>query len=264
MLEPLREKNSIDRVSTTFFVAQNFPKPEYIFEKISNSDLFQNYTKKTIRKSNNINVVNNALNIHTDVVDGFFLEEFDSLGRLQNVFLFEVEPQGTKISIENRFYDSWKAYKERVIKDLIHFQQATNIELYLKGLQLSFIDEFNWIGSTRINCEEVFKKDSDLLSKNFLKAHNGATVSISQNRDKDLVQEQKVEIVLNNDIKKVLINFIFAFEFNDIKIIENNKPLPDPIQNLLDAAHANNKETLQEILSENILEKIKLTNQKSN
>ncbi|MGG5616999.1 hypothetical protein ACPDHD_11840 [Myroides odoratimimus] len=259
MLEPLRDKNSIDRVTTNFFIAQRFPKPDHLLDKLANSEYFRKYTKKTIKKSDNIDVRDNSVNINTDVVDGFYMEEFDSFGRLDNLFLLQVEPNRTRITIENRHYSGWTDYIDMVYSDLFHFQKETKIDLYLQGIQLSYIDEFNWTNEkTNIECKDVFRKDSDLLSKSFLKAHNGASISMSQHKKEDFINEQKVEIVLNNDVRKIVINFIEAFQFNDLKIIENSEQMRTPFKELLDKAHDNNKLILKEILTDSNLQKINL------
>lgn len=256
MLKPIHPDNAIVRVQATLFLAQRFPKPEFILEKISDEKYFSRYQKKTLTKSKRINLNHNDFQVSNEQVTGFVLERFDEKGVVEDIFLLDVNPNKadeTKIVIETRSYQNWQLFNDFLFENINNFAKLTQ-ELYLQGFSLNYLDEFNWVSEKLINVDEVFKQESDYLSQSFKKSYNGNIVSVSQLKSDEegiAVTEERIEIALNNDFKKVQINHVIASVYDDVFVYTDL--FRDKLKSQLKTIHSSNKNVLKGILIDGIL-----------
>jgi uncharacterized protein (TIGR04255 family) len=259
-LHPILGGHSVSRSTVSLYLPQEVIKPEQLFDRIYKHGYFSTkYQKRNKIYSRTINIKNdkNALSITDEMVNdnivGFVFEEFNSDGEVENILTLQNDNNRTLISFETRKYIRWDNFFNRFLED---FTKLTNEhQFYFEALSLTYIDEFIWKSEEKIPVEEIFEKKSELINSKFLKSNNGTIVLFSQNEDDNV--EEKTEISFNNGLKRIQIIHQHATKFNNLSdsntLIENNN-----IKNLLNIAHISNKDTLKDLLTQTVKEKINL------
>lgn len=256
MFIPISKTHSISRVIANIFLPQALIKPENVFSKLTGENSLVNYQKKGLASSKTINLDQNNFQISNDEVAGFVFEEFNSIGKSVNVLKVENLNNKTKaqINFETREYTRWSNFKERYFHDL---KVLSNVfEIYIDAIALSYVDEFIWSSSLKIPVEEIFNTSSELLNTSFTKSHNGTLVIISQSERKqgEQFQEEKTEILFNNDAKRVIVNHTYAIKLEDFMLYDESEAVE-----LFDKAHLKNKELLNKIFTTSIKASINLS-----
>lgn len=257
MLKPVSKNHSISRVVANFFIPQNIIKPDFLFEKIVNSNKLTNYQRRGLAVGKTINLNNENLNISNDEIRGFIFEEFNDKGESINVLKIENNSNKAQINFENREYVSWDTFKVRLLKEIKLLSEV--FEVFVEAVALTYVDEFIWDSNENIDINEIFDVKSELLNTKFINAHNGTLVLISQSDKKENIQfeEEKTEVMFNNNIKRVIVNHTFAIKFSDIKAY-NSATNHSFIEACFETAHQSNKELLKRIFTQKIQDLIKL------
>lgn len=257
MLIPVSKNHSINRVIANFFIPQSIIKPDFLFEKIVNSNKLTNYQKRGLAKSKTINLNDKNLNISNDEIRGFIFEEFNKIGKSINVLKVENTSNKAQINFENREYVSWDVFKTRLYSEIKSLSEVYDV--FVEAIALTYVDEFIWNSKENINIKEIFDAQSELLNTKFINSHNGTLVLISQSDKLENIQfeEEKTEVMFNNNIKRVIVNHTFAIKFSDIKAYsaDNNSAF---IENCFEKAHQSNKDLLKKIFTKEIQDLIKL------
>nr|WP_297306408.1 TIGR04255 family protein [uncultured Flavobacterium sp.] len=253
MFKPISETHSVSKIVANIFSPQYMIKAEDVFMQLNNK--FQRYQRRGLTSSNTINLENDTFAISNDGNTGFIFEKFNTQGKSINLFKVENIPgkNKTQIIFESKEYTNWSNFITDFINDLNEFISINNI--YVEAISLNFIDEFIWESNEKIPVEQIFNNSSDLLNTTFLNSHNGTLVFISQSERKSNQKfyEEKTELLFNNDIKRVVINHIYAIQLEEIKKVSN-----DLIIELFETAHSKNKDLLQAILTKHIKSSINL------
>lgn len=258
-LFPILGNHSVNRSTITLYLPQEFIKPEKLFEKINKEEYFMSkFQRRNLinRRTINIQDKENSLSIiegKSEHTIGFVLEQYNSEGELENILALQNNENKAVLNFETRKYIRWKNFFDSFFEDFRNLIKEN--EFYFEAINLTYVDEFVWKSEEKIPVDEIFQKDSELINSKFLKSKNGTIVLLSQNEDHNI--EEKTEISFNNDLKRVQIIHQHATKFKSIldsnNLIENNN-----INTLLEAAHISNKETLRELFTEIVKEKINL------
>lgn len=256
MLVPFSKGHSISRVIANLYIPQSIIKPEFLFDKINQSEKLQNYQKRSLTSTKTIDINNDGLKLSQDEVVGFIFEEFDKIGKSINALKVENTSNKAQINFENREYTSWSNFKARLFEEI---KTLSNIfDVYIEAIGLTYVDEFIWNSKENINIKEVFDEHSDLLNSNFINSYNGTLVLISQSDKKEDIQfeEEKTEILFNNNLKRVIVNHTFAIKLSDIIVYKDgeNQFLVDSFER----AHTANKELLKRIFTKDVQSLINL------
>ncbi|WP_159290987.1 TIGR04255 family protein [Tenacibaculum maritimum] len=257
-LIPVSGGHSITRVIATIFIPQSFLKPEDTFDKVKDLVSFSTYQKKTIIKPTTISIKNNSLGVTSDQVSGFLFEEYDVDGRLKNIFKVEnIRENQSVITLENRVYSNWLDFKERFINDVKVLSEK--IDLYVDAISLTYVNEFRWIKSEKIDVNSIFNSESELLNKKFRDSKNGTLILISQGLEDKYSCEEKTEVSFNNDVKRIAMSHQYGIKLNNLELfntINENKEF----SLYYDKAYNANKEILFDVLSEESQKMINLKN----
>ncbi|MBK0382042.1 TIGR04255 family protein [Pedobacter sp. SD-b] len=257
MLVPISSNHSISRVIANFILAQSFVKPKFIYDKLITNDELTSYQKKGLTSAKTINIQNNSLNISPDSVNGFLFEEFDEVGKSLNVLKIEnTNNNKAVITFENKKYPNWTNYRNRFISDIIALSKT--FDVYIEAIGLTYVDEFVWKSTNKIDVNSVFNESSDLINKKFLSSYNGTLISVSQSESVDEFNflEEKTEIIFNNELKRIIVNHTYALKLREIAILskENSKDFEE----YFNRAHKANKDILSDIFTNEVKDLIKL------
>ena len=259
-LQPILGGHSVNRSTISLYLPQEVIKPDKLFDKINKDEHFSaKYQRRNLIFSRVISIKNekNALSIidekSNENVVGFIFEQFNIEGEVENILTLQNDNNKTLISFETRKYIRWENFLNRFLVDFSNL--VNQHEFYFEALSLTYIDEFIWKSEDKIPVEKIFEKNSELINSKFLKSKNGTIVLFSQNEDNNI--EEKTEISFNNELKRIQIIHQHATKFRDLLdskgLIENNN-----IKNLLSVAHISNKDTLKDLLTLAVKEKINL------
>ncbi|ATA90004.1 TIGR04255 family protein [Capnocytophaga stomatis] len=255
MFIPVAGNHSISRVSANIFLPQSLIKPEDVFDKINQKKALSEYQKKGLISSKTINLHNDGLHISSDEIFGFVFEEFNEIGSSVNVLKIENinDKSKSQISFETRDYTNWMNFKERFFRNIDSL--ANVYPFYVEAMSLNYIDEFIWQSDEKIPVSSIFNQDAELMNSNFIQSHNGTLVIISQSEHnpKEKFREEKTEILFNNDVKRVIINHIYAIKLEDFKGYDKSF-----LEELFNEAHSKNIELLDKIFTSEIKKNINL------
>jgi len=246
-LIPIAKEHSISRVIASVFIPQSFVKPEDVFKK--NKDGFNDYQKKSLINTTTINFNNNSVGISQEnEAKGFIFEEYDENGVANNILKLEnIREVQSILSLENRKYLGWTAFKNRLLKDTKEL--ASNNDFYVDAISLTYIDEFIWTNSDeKINVENIFNENSELLNQKFIDSKNGTLILISQGENDNYNFEEKTEISFNNDLKRIVLNHQYAIRLSELKMF-TELTLENEFLSLFDDAHEENKKVLKDLLT---------------
>lgn len=249
MFTPISGKHSISKVIANIFLPQGIIRPDNLFNKLQEKNALNSYQKKGISRSQTINFNQNILNISDNEISGFVCEEFSPIGKSINVLKVENVNGNSKsqINFECREYDRWQPFRERFYKDVNEI--AKDYQLFVEAISLNYVDEFIWNSPENIPIKEIFDEHSEFLNSSFYKSHNGTIVLISQSAMTDIkpLKEEKIEILFNNDIKRVIVNHTVAIKPRDIKIFTEEF---ETLSSYFEEAHSINKDLLKNILTQ--------------
>lgn len=258
-LNPISDSHSVSKVVITLFLPQTVIKPEKIIEKINNgSNLKNKYQRRKIINSRIFNFSNkeNELSFidknSTDSVVGFILEQFDDNGEIGNIIILRNEDNSSVITYETRKYIRWANFYDSFLTDIEEIIEGN--DLYFEAISLKYIDEFVWLDNSSIPVYLIFEKNSELINTKFLNSKNGTIVLFSQKENLNI--EEMTEISFNNELKGVQIIHEHATKFRDLIDSEGFK---NKIGAVLTEAHKSNKDTLNELLSSEVKQKINFT-----
>jgi uncharacterized protein (TIGR04255 family) len=257
-LKPISGDHSINRVIAAIHIPQAFLKPELLLNKITNISDFNKYQKKALSKVKTINIIGVNPGVSSEEIKGFVLEEYDNFGKLSNILrLNNLGDNQSIFSLENRIYEDWDIFLPLFKKDVDSLSSI--LEIFIEALSLSYIDEFTWESSKKIDVESIFNGNSELLNKKFLNSENGTLISISQdkNSESEIDVEEKVEISFNNRLKRISINHQCAIKLDEIKLYPDISNSAD-FERYFNKAHELNKVMLKDVLSKECLDLIKI------
>lgn len=259
-LSPILGNHSVNRSTITLYLPQEIIKPEKLFEKINKEEYFMSkFQRRNLIKKRTINIQDkeNSLSIiegkPNENTIGFVLEQYNSEGELENILALQNNNDKAVINFETRKYIRWENFFSSFFEDFKNLIKEN--EFYFEAINLTYVDEFIWKSEDRIPVDEIFQKNSELINSKFLKSKNGTIVLLSQNEDHNI--EEKTEISFNNELKRVQIIHQHVTQFKDI-LDSNNLIEKDKINSLLQTAHISNKETLKDLFTETVKEKINL------
>lgn len=257
MLVPVSKNHSVNRVIANFIIPQNIIKPDFLFKKLVEANKFQEYQKRGLATSKTINLDNDSLNVSNDEVKGFVFEKFNNNGNTTRILRVENVANKAQIVFENRDYVSWNDFKHVLFSEIKVLSGI--FELFVEAITLTYIDEFIWNSKDNINIKQIFDEKSELLNTKFISSHNGTLVLVSQSDNLDNIQfeEEKIEVMFNNNIKRIIVNHTFAIKFSDIKayVEEENAKF---VENGFEKAHQTNKDLLKKIFTKEVQDLIKL------
>lgn len=258
-LQPISGNHSIYKVIANIFVPQLFYGIQELLSTIQEDTNLTHYQSKIQLQHQAISFIENQIQVAKEQPTGIALEEFDSKGIVKNILKVENQiannSNSSVVSLENRIYEDWNRFKKRLIEDITYLSDIYDFPV--EAISLTYVDEFKWEGDEEIPVRQIFKENSDLLSKKLLDSTDGALVLLSQKIVDGLNHNERTNISFSNINKRITINHQYVVKTSDIKKFSTLKD-EGVLLNYLDVAHTQNKEMLKDILTKECQELIKL------
>jgi hypothetical protein len=253
--KPVKQKHSISKVVATIAVPQKLLMPTDLFDKVVASKDFMQYPRKSQIKLINTNISKGSLSISKPEINGFQLESFDRNGATNQLFKVQNTANAAAISYEERNYNDWKSFKTALFYSLNALQKEYNF--YLSGISLNYADEFHWLNEqVKIQPNEIFKTESELLNKRFLSSENSSLLLLTQGYRKDLEIEEKTEVSFHNKLKRITINHHFYIKLPEDQLFDQFDAVK--LSEYFDIAHDENKIILKDVLRKEVQDLIGL------
>ena len=259
-LKTFTKNHSLSEAVFTIFLAQEILKPER-FEVLLQSELNE-FHEFGHNIAQNINIRIDQLELEEREIDGFVFRKYEA-GKVAWAIVSKNKPV-PYIAIHCLNYDRWIPFTTKVesyLKALANFQK----DLFIKAFGLNNIDQFYWISKSYPDLEIIFRTDSELLPKKFFESKEEFTYTIKQTFHKsddvdgkyvDRVDVFAKNLATNNINIGVIHNVIKQLDASiEIKkLIDEFSKTPNP----LDWAHQLNKTTLKKLLTQSVVDLIKL------
>lgn len=258
-LRAISKKHSIGKVKASIFLPQSIIRPDELFQELKGEHNFIRYQKKTLKKSRTIGIdfqnIDFSKTSEEEKVDGFIFEEYNDEGLLINFLSLENDQNRSVLTFECRAYTGWKDFFSRFKED-IGFMSIF-LKMYVEILSLTYIDEFLWMHPSNVPVEKIFDINSDLINNKFLKSENGSIILLSQNTEQK--SEERTEIAFSNRLKRVSINHQYVEKLNTHNLSSVQELIANNIfDEKFNAAHDSNKIMLNNLLSQEVKQKIGL------
>jgi hypothetical protein len=168
----------------------------------------------------------------------------------QSIQIRNLEEQSF-LSFHELAYERWANFKEDYL-DVINeiCSESLSNEIFVTGLNLTYIDEFEWLGDYPIQLETVFKQTSSYLPRYFFSSHfPSIDIAALINDDNSEFLTERIAI----DIQKTFPNPTIVITHTIASSFENNETLvifyKENLKLYLEKTHAFNKKTLTDLLT---------------
>lgn len=263
-LRAYNKEHSIKEVVFTLFFAHSiddFSAWEKLQEKISRKGFEKperlSATKYTITSQNPIEIQTEDTKMAGLV---WQKKDLDTSALKQSVQIRNLEEQSF-LSFHELTYKRWINFKEDYL-GIIHeiCSELLSNEILVTGLNLTYIDEFEWLGGFPVQLNTVFEETSSYLSEYFFKSHYPSidiAALINEDNSTEFLSER-----LAIDIQKTLPNPTIVITHTIASSLENPQTLAvfcnENINDYLEKTHSFNKKTLIDLLRVDVQSLIKL------
>jgi hypothetical protein len=256
LLRPYNKEHSIKEVIFTLFFThpiEDYSSLKENFQKIlSKRDFEEPETISVIKYKINSE---NPTTIQSDnaVKIGFLWQKKnkDTSSIKQSFQIRNLEEQSF-ISFHELSYKRWANFKEDFIDILSDIcKESIGDNLIVAGLNLTYIDEFEWIGESKLALNQIFKNDSSYLPQYFFNSHYPSVeiaALINEDESTEFLSER-----IAIDIQKTLPNSTILITHTVASTLEEPKTLnaffKEKIDFYLEKTHEFNKKTLENLLT---------------
>lgn len=258
-LIPVSGEHSVREAVISLFLATPLIKPERFGELIqtdfkSKFQQFEPLAQVQMKFNNNQigqvesqppSIKNNA---------GFRFTSFEG-GKMTTVLQGINEELRNYISFHTLKYIGWTAFFKEFIEVLSSISKNQS-DLFVTGFSLHYVDEFN--SPTEIKVADVFNQNSKNLPKDFFSSNVNTFLLMTEQEIKGSTTYDRIEVtVVKIPVPKITISHNLTVTLQDFELMSNLIISPQ-LKELLDTAHKNNKETLIDILKQEVCKSIKI------
>ena len=256
LLRPYNKEHSIKEVIFTLFFT--LPIEDYSSLK---ENLQTRFSKQDFEEPENISVIKYKINsenpttIQSDnaVRVGLLWQKKnkDTSSIKQSFQIRNLEEQSF-ISFHELSYKRWVNFKEDFLNILSDICSENIVDNFIvAGLNLTYIDEFEWIGDSNLDLNQIFKNDSSYLPKYFFNSHYPSVdiaALINEDESTEFLSER-----IAIDIQKTLPNSTIVITHTVASTLEDPQNLDaffrEKIDFYLEKTHEFNKKTLDNLLT---------------
>lgn len=263
-LIPYTESHSISEVIFSLFLVQPLIKPER-FEKIfqAENNTLQNYFQefKPIISQEFGFTFNNenspTVDPRANKIVGFEFRKFAE-GKLKKVFNLNNEPNPI-LAIHDLEYSRWAVFYPEIDKIINGFKNFDS-NMYIRGIGISYVDQFTWNDKNYPDIKSIFKSNK-YLPEIIFESKNNLNFSTNHTRVvEDCLYSENINVNINRITKG---SFNISIIHNAIENIIDFKSLDDLFKdNFLKECstkvHNLNKDLLKTILQDDVLSLINL------
>lgn len=257
-LHPIADKNSVRQVIATVFLLEPVYEPQR-FKEYFNNEL-KDYHKFEIIKANSLKFrLSKGLIEDSDktaIENGFRMVHFEN-GKLSSFLRGEnlkTSYSSAIYSYHSLNYQGWETFLKTFLKNFMVLADADSP--FFNAISLNYLNEFDWKSDLDIPIKEVFVSE-EYFSEKFWKSQNSAFLLNTEEAKETYKENEKLEVVVSKERKKIIINSQLAFEFTKpykLKSFSENGNLEENFNSI----HEKIKGTLGEIFSEEVQQKINL------
>jgi uncharacterized protein (TIGR04255 family) len=259
LLRPYNEQHSIKEVVFTLYFTQ------LIEDFTSWEEFHKEMNVKGFEKIEKLNGIKYTINT-ADLSDiqsqnsgliGIIWKKYqdsDSIKQSLQVRNLEAQDHGI-LSFHELSYVRWANFKKDYLDIIKNICLYKNIgSLAISALNLTYIDEFTWIGDEPIQLDKIFNQKSSYLSEYFFKNHFPSidiAAMISEDDSKEFLTERLViDIQHTQPFPTFVIAHTIASSLENVGSLSNF--YESSIDAYLEKTHAYNKQTLFNLLVDDV------------
>lgn len=257
MFHPVSGRHAISKVIAVLHLPQEVLLINDLFNELNGSTaIASGYQKRGTTVTKTIQIDHNQVKVSNEAItNGFILEEFNSVGLAKNLLKLENASGSNKaqLTFECNEYDRWEGFITRLLHDVS--EVYAHSKLLVEAISLTYVDEFEWSNTDNndLNLDLLFRTENDKSLEKLKHTYNGGLTNFTQSEFEEGKgqSEERTEIYMNKDIKRISIVHTCAHRFADIQLFN-----VDSIRKQFDLEHLKNKEELKGILIDDVLVQI--------
>jgi uncharacterized protein (TIGR04255 family) len=260
LIQPINDKHSIKEAVISVFLASPILKPERFKQLIETNfkDKFQKFeaVNQVEFQFQNDGTKPPTLNQQLLPNVGFKFIAFEK-GESVKVLQGINERNRNFISYHSLNYDRWNEYYSEYLEVLKSLSEL-HPDFFVTAFSLHYIDQFLWKGTSNINLASIFNREANYISKEFFSSKlNNYSIVLEKEHEQGIYID-RIEIKVDHDIKPMItISHNVTQPLMDI-IALNELLESDLFPEILNKCHLHNKELLNDILTEEVVNLIKL------
>lgn len=264
------KEHSITEVIATFFLPQKIVKADRLkelkerphfkgFSKID--ELFQQHLNFEIKQGKVLSISNENLS-----PSGYRFDKFDENGLLSERITFENEDNRARIVFNCLNYKGWEEYRSRLFELMESIKEFDN-SFYFFAIGLTYIDKFKIIEAEKFELQKVFNDNRGILPYDLIQSNEFFHFKLN------VTQVQKIQSTENRFLDNIEVkNQIEKTGEHTLSVMHSSTPVFDQesiyksidsfaeFKDLLNFCHSKNKQKLESLFKEDVLDLIGLTN----
>jgi uncharacterized protein (TIGR04255 family) len=260
LIQPINDKHSIKEAVISIFLANPIIKPERFKQLIESNfkDKFQKFETVNQVEFQLQNDGNNPPTLNQQLLPnvGFKFIAFEK-GESVKVLQGINEKSRNFISYHSLNYDRWNDFYKEYL-DVLKSLSELHSDFFVTAFSLHYIDQFLWNGALPIDLASIFNNEANYISKEFFASKLNNYSIVLEKENKHGIYIDRIEIKVDHVIKPMItISHNVTQPLKDIMSL--NELLESTLfSEILNICHLHNKELLNDILTENVVELIKL------
>jgi len=261
--------HSITEVIATFFLPQKIVKADRLkelkekphFKDFSKIDeLFQQHLNFEIKQGKVLSLSNKDFS-----PSGYRFDKFDKNGLLSERVTFENEENRARIVFNCLNYRGWEEYRCRLF-DLINDIREFDNTFYFLAMGLTYIDKFKIKEEEKFELQKVFNDNKGILPYDLIKSNeffhfklNVTQVQIIQNTEYKFLDNIEVKNQVEKTGEHTLSVMHSSTPVFDQESMYKSIDSIEEFKVLLNFCHSKNKQKLESLFTEDVLDLIGLT-----
>ncbi|MCB0629216.1 MAG: TIGR04255 family protein [Saprospiraceae bacterium] len=258
-VKPVSSEHSIKEANISLFLANRIPHPDSFHE------LFDLGFNKLFNQIEMIGA--SSFKINQGVPDTKTLVKEDNIGfrflRKDGEDVFRVlqgrnEPDRAYLSFHTLDYKGWQPFREEfttLFSKIAEYKPSISIKAY----SLHYVDQFYWIADEPLDVSVIFERRSKMIPEEFFNSTNAIYSWVKERNVNETIYLDQLNFEFDYTSKEPLV----TIRHNAFRLLEEVTEIANLINGeefitLLNNAHDHNKQTLGEILTNDLQILIKL------
>ncbi|MBK7375841.1 MAG: TIGR04255 family protein [Chitinophagaceae bacterium] len=262
-IKPFSGRHSIKEATISTFLVNQIIKPER-FQKLIETTFKNKFKQFTTLEQVQVQIQKKGeasiVNTNTVKNTGFRFSGFNEKGKNTIVFQGLNEERRKFLSFHYLEYNTWAEFYKDYSETIVDFTGAAEDLLFVNSFSLQYVDVFNWTGTTdEFIADLIFNRSSQILPAKFFESKFSRTYLLTIEQEfEGLKFLDRIEIKIENKILPEI-----TISHNVAHQLDNEQELSSLVKEsnfnkMLTIAHRRNKETLGDILNEDIKRLINL------
>ncbi len=255
-LKPISKEHSIKEATISVILVNPINDPPS-FKALLDNELKDKFTEFGLLEEKSIHFENDQIHIGRNETGGFRLAKIEDKN-ITSALQGRNEPNRSFFSFHTLKYSGWENVLEEFLS-VISIVGDFQGDLIVKAFSLHYVNQFLWDSEDNIDFASIFRPDSKILPDSFFDSKTNIYTWIKEIDIEGLTFFERLEIGIDYRLDKPLL----TISNNTTRQLTQNLNISDllhkeKIRNLLEKVHSYSKETLKDLLHNDVQSLINL------